>query len=111
MKKGGAVMRKLIPFAAGLVALPIMVVEGFAQPAENGGWYMHPNMGWGGGLMMILIGGAIIFLLFVLARSVNAMHQGAHKTPRTAIEILKERFARGEIDKEEFEEKRDILLR
>ena len=104
-------MRRLMPFAAALATLPFMVAEGIAQPAENGGWFMHPYMGWGGGLMMILIWGAIIFLLFVLARSVNAMHGSLHHPPRTAIEILKERFARGEIDKEEFEEKRNILMR
>lgn len=104
-------MSRLTLFAAALATSPFLVAEAVAQPAENGGWFMHPYMGWGGGLMMILIWGAIIFLLFVLARSVNAMHHSVQQTPRTAIEILKERFARGEINKEEFEEKRDILMR
>jgi putative membrane protein len=71
---------------------------------------MGPGMFWGGGVMMVLFWAAIIFLLFVLARSVNAMHQASHPPPRTAVEILKERFARGEIDREEFEEKRKVLL-
>jgi len=33
-----------------------------------------------------------------------------HKHPESAIEILKKRYARGEINKEEFEEKKKDLV-
>ena len=33
-----------------------------------------------------------------------------HETASRAMEILKERFARGEIDRAEFEEKRKLIL-
>jgi uncharacterized membrane protein len=37
------------------------------------------------------------------------MMRGRHRGHSGALEILKERFARGEIDKAEFEERRRLL--
>ncbi len=36
-------------------------------------------------------------------------HHFAPPPPRTPLDILKERFAQGEIDKEEYEERRRVL--
>jgi len=63
-------------------------------------------MGWfGGGIMMILFWVlAIIFIVWIV-REISG------KTSRSnALEILKERYAKGEIDKKEFEEKKKDLI-
>ena len=84
-------------------------------------WGMHPGgmMGWGYGMswlshifmaafwIAILVG--IIFLIRWLIVSARP---GSSKGGRedSALEILKRRYARGEIDKEEFEEKKRDLM-
>jgi putative membrane protein len=67
------------------------------------------GMGGFGGIMMIvmwvlfIVG--IVFLIRWLAASTKAASAGhpAHESP---LDILKKRYARGEIDKEEFENKK-----
>jgi putative membrane protein len=82
------------------------------------GWGMGPGMGWGygmggfGGIIMLVFWVAvivgIIFLVRWLVISTGASGRSA-KSEDSALEILKRRYARGEIDKEEFEEKRKLL--
>ncbi len=75
-----------------------------------GPWHM---MGWGLGwifplLMMVVFAFCIFFMIRMFAGHGHPMHRDS---TRSALEILSERFARGEIPKEEFEEKRSILER
>ena len=73
--------------------------------------YYPGTMGWAGGIgmlvLMVLVLGALVSLAVVLAR------RGPQPpTPAdTARRILDERFARGEIDQEEYEHRRDALMR
>ena len=73
----------------------------------DGGWWMFL-----GPLWMIVFVAAIVAVVVLLVRWIGGSgHMTAHSQPpaRTPIDILRERFARGEIDKEEFEERRRVL--
>ena len=63
---------------------------------------------WGGmGVGMVLFWGLIIALIVFVVRSLgNDAARGSDKTP---IQMLKERYARGEIGKDEFEQKKRDL--
>ncbi len=79
---------------------------------QGWGWQMGPGMmgGWGGGwfggifmiVFWILILVGLVFFIKWLVQSTNRGHTGAAGGNR-ALEILKERYARGEINKTEFE--------
>ena|SRR5712692_5936167 len=76
-------------------------------------WNMHPMMFmWGAGglvmmLMMLVFWGLIIAGLVIGLRWV--LGQGHPVRRDEALEILRQRYARGEIDKQEFEtRKRDL---
>ena len=70
--------------------------------------------GFGGGGMgigMLLFWGLIIAAIVVLARGTGGRPSGseARARERTPLDILGERYAKGEIDKTEFEQKRGDL--
>jgi putative membrane protein len=76
-------------------------------------WGMHPMrwMGgmWGLGMMfMMLIFWALVITAIVLGVRWLA-NQGKETRDDKALEILRQRYARGEIEKEEFEAKRKDL--
>lgn len=117
-------MRKvLIQVIAGGV-LTLMSGAAWAQAptdAERYAWGPH-MMWWGGGwyamifgpLFMTLFLAVLIAAVVVLVRWLGGPWSGTMPPPhaqpgRTPLDILKERFARGEIDKNEFEERRRVL--
>lgn len=83
------------------------------------GWGMgHNMMGWGGGMSwfgqilmaafwVAVIVGIVFLIRWVILSSRAGGSQGG--TADSAIEILKQRYARGEIDKQEFEQKKKDL--
>ncbi len=78
-------------------------------------WNLGYNsmMGWGGfgGIFMIfwwilIVAGIVLFVRWLI----NESAKGSRKDEKTALDILKERYANGEIDKKEFEEKKKDLI-
>jgi len=77
----------------------------------NGAWdHMGNSMGWGmgfGGIFMILFWVVIIVGVVVLARwLLGDLGQNDKAGGKSALDVLKERYASGAIDREEFEQKR-----
>ncbi len=48
----------------------------------------------------------VVIVVSVIRWTVGGRHMHWHRDGRTALDILKERYAKGEIDKAEFEEKK-----
>ena len=61
-----------------------------------------------GGGFMWLFWILIIMAIVLLVRSFTG-NDSVHTPPESAMDILKKRFARGEIDEEEFEKRRSKL--
>lgn len=74
-------------------------------------WWYGPGYGmWGGGFVFMLFFWILIIILIVsLFRSFGNMRRGGHPMEKTPLEILQERYAKGEIDKKEYEEKKKDL--
>jgi putative membrane protein len=76
-------------------------------------WYDHDVSGWGWFGMsvgMVLFWALIITALVLVFRAANQPHEHTH-TPAapTPEQILAERFARGEIDEEEYQRRLSAL--
>lgn len=110
-------MKKLF---SGMLAVLMFGSDAIAQ--GYGGWGMGPGMmGWGMGygmgwlwmIIMIVFWIAVIIGIFLLIRwlILSTKTTSSHRSQEeSALDILKKRYARGEIDKEEFEQRKKDLL-
>lgn len=106
---------RLVTAAAALLA-GLAPFSAYAQMGGGGPGYWGYGSGWGhmlfGFLIMLAFFGGLVFLIVLGVRWLAGGSPPRAELPsprRTALEILKERFARGEIDKEEFEERKRLL--
>lgn len=93
--------------AASLFASPAL-----AQQGPGPGWGGHMMYGWGGGGGYFGMGFMLIFWVLIIVALVGGIRwifqnsgkgQATHK-PDRSLAILKERYAKGEINKEQYEQ-------
>jgi putative membrane protein len=101
--------------AAWLTAAAPALAQTRAQPPYRGPGMMGDG-GWGGWLFgpltVVLLVVAVVVLAVAAARWLGASGKttgGPQPAHKTALDILKERYARGEIDSDEFREKRRLI--
>ena len=115
-------MNKTILTTIIVIGLIFFVGGIFTPQGMMGGWSSNNMMNFGfgafsgfGWIFMLVFWGFIIWVVVSLIRGgFGTSHMcghdhgnGAHE--KSALEILKERYAKGEIDKKEFEEKKKDL--
>jgi putative membrane protein len=109
-------MQKLLKgkFPALLLLATSLSLQAQSATAQGGMW--GDGWGWGhmffGSFMMLLFWGGLIIVIVLAVRwaSTGPARGGDGPAPgNRALDILEERYARGEIEKEEYEERRRLL--
>jgi len=106
---------------ARLTVFPAVVfasVAAHAQTSPDRPYYWHDGWGWGhmilGSLMMIAFIAVVVVVVVLAVRWLGGAGHGAAAPPhappgKTPLDIRSERLARIEIDKDEFEARRQAL--
>jgi putative membrane protein len=97
-----------------ITLLSLTAVYGYTQMGGQG--MMGPGMmnwgygmGWGWSIIMMVFWIAVIVGIIFLIRWIALSTDRRHETEDSAMEILRNRYAKGEINKDEFEEKKKDL--
>jgi putative membrane protein len=104
-------------------ALLFLLLHPFAAVAQSaqsqsewvypGPWHMMSGAGWGFWwifpLFMLFM--VVMCFLFMMRGPWGHSHHSGSDATTSALQILNERFAKGELKKEEYEEKKSAILR
>ncbi len=105
-------MKRLSLWSATLLGTLTLPWLAWADAAGDG-TYGHGHMmggGWiFGPVMMILFVAVIVAVVVLVIRWLGGVGGGPGPRPKAALDILEERFARGEIDQDEFEQRGQVL--
>lgn len=71
------------------------------------GYFGTNNFGFMGGMFMLVFWVLVILAIIFMIKWLTDSNQNYKKTP---LEILKERYVKGEIDKKEFEDKKKDII-
>ena len=104
---------KTLFVAAGSLPVIVASLPAWAQSASD--WHHGWDWSWGhmifGSVMMALFWGGAILLIALAVRWLGGIgrRSEADAQKQDALEVLRDRFARGEIDKDEYESRRRLL--
>jgi len=102
-------MRVLIMVFVILFMLPVLAFADVEGCGFTWGWNQMMNFGYGGGIFMMFIFAIAIGLIiyFIITNTKSNRYTGGFS--ETSLDIIKERFAKGEITEKEFEKMKTAL--
>jgi putative membrane protein len=114
-------MKKILQWIGGGTFAVLVPLAGNALAQWRGyGWEHGPGMmgggyggSWLGGILMVIFWIAVIIgIIFLIRWLVQSTGSGGHgaRSEESAVDILKKRYARGEIDKKEFDARKKDLI-
>jgi putative membrane protein len=119
-------MKRALAISILSMLLLTVILSSDAVLAQRGPWRMHDGygmgpgmmgwgygMGWVGMILMVAFWVAVIVGIVFLIRWLVISTRGGSRggtSEDSALDILRKRYARGEINKEEFEEKKNDLV-